>query len=98
MPSRLERLDLLHRGQLRQAQLDILLLSQVAHQQRQLLVEHRGHEADAEQHALPHHLNFIAFAIPGLIAALAVFLVSRRVGALTRTAARAEVRVPAGNG
>ncbi|SFH32191.1 MFS transporter [Modicisalibacter xianhensis] len=40
--------------------------------------------------ALPHHLNFIAFAIPGVIAAVAVFLVSRRVGEAqaARTAAQ----------
>lgn len=31
--------------------------------------------------AMPHHLNFIAFAIPGLIAAIAIGLVSRRVEA-----------------
>lgn len=31
--------------------------------------------------AMPHHLNFIAFAIPGLIAAVAIGLVSRRVEA-----------------
>lgn len=33
--------------------------------------------------ALPHHLNFVAFAIPGVIAAVAVFLVNRRLGAMT---------------
>lgn len=34
--------------------------------------------------ALPHHMNFMAFAIPGVIAAIAVFLVSSRAGELTR--------------
>jgi AAHS family benzoate transporter-like MFS transporter len=33
--------------------------------------------------ALPHHLNFVAFAISGVTAALAVFHVSRGVGAMT---------------
>jgi MFS transporter, AAHS family, benzoate transport protein len=32
--------------------------------------------------ALPHHLNFVAFAIPGVIAAVAVFLVGRRAGVM----------------
>ena len=49
--------------------------------------------------ALPHHLNFIAFAIPGVIAAIAVFLVSRRAGSLTLLADKAAKPAPmAANG
>ena len=33
--------------------------------------------------ALPHHLNFVAFAVPGVIAALAVFNVGRRAPAVS---------------
>lgn len=37
--------------------------------------------------ALPHHVNFAAFAVPGVIAAVAVFLVSRQAAADTVAAA-----------
>lgn len=37
--------------------------------------------------ALPHHLNFVAFAVPGVIAALAVFNVGRRASTVTVTTA-----------
>jgi len=37
--------------------------------------------------ALPHHLNFVAFAVPGVIAALAVFNVGRRAATVTVTTA-----------
>lgn len=46
--------------------------------------------------AMPHHMNFLAFAVPGVIAAIAIFLVGRRSGIVSELSAP-EGRATAGS-